>query len=95
MLIKEFPFKKNQVIAYLDDSVTNAGGRGFVELLQELANENHPDLNLTLLNWGKNSETITGLTEVGHLGPPPYLFDRIDGLLERTAVENVNRDRHG
>lgn len=86
---KIFPFKKNQVIACFGDSVTNAGGNGYVEMLQELANEKHPDLNLTFLNWGKSSETITGLTEVGHPGPRPYLFDRLDGLLESTAVDMV------
>lgn len=48
-----FPFKKNQVIACLGDSVTNASGHGYVEMLQQLANEKHPDLNLTFLNWGK------------------------------------------
>jgi len=47
VLLKVFPFKKNQVIACLEGCVTNAGGCGFVELLQELANEKHPDLNLT------------------------------------------------
>ncbi len=84
---KEFPFKKNEVIACLGDSVTNAGGHGYVEILQELANKKHPDLNLTFLNWGKSSETITGLTEVGHPGPRPYLFDRLDSLLDSTNVD--------
>lgn len=29
------------------------------------------------------------MTEVGHPGPRPYLFDRIDGLLENVAVDIV------
>lgn len=84
-----FPFKKNQVIACLGDSVTHAGKNGYVEVLQNLANEKRPDLNLTFLNWGKNSETITGLTESAHPSPRPYLFERLDGLFETTAVDVV------
>ncbi len=84
---KAFPFKKNQVIACLGDSVTN--GNGYVELLQMLANEKRPDMNLSFLNWGKNSETITGLTKIGHPGPRPYLFERLDGLLKKTPIDIV------
>lgn len=84
---KKFPFKKNQVIACFGDSVTYAGKKGYVELLQKLANEKRPDLNLTFLNWGKSSETITGLTEKSHPGPRPYLFERLDGLLESTPID--------
>lgn len=87
--IKVFPFKKNQVIACLGDSVTYGGGHGYVEILQQLADEKHPNLNLTFLNWGKSSETLTGLTEVGHPGPRPYLFDRLDGLLEGSRVDII------
>ncbi len=84
---KSFPFKKNQVIGCFGDSVTNANGNGYVELLQTLANEKRPDLNLTFLNWGKSGETITGLTEIGHPGPRPYLFERLDGLLKNTPID--------
>jgi lysophospholipase L1-like esterase len=84
---KTFPFKKNQVIACFGDSVTNAGGNGYVEILQQLAIEKRPDLNLTFLNLGKSSETITGLTEVGHPGPRPYLFSRLDHELSRQKID--------
>ena len=85
--VKTFPFKKNQVIACLGDSVTYGGGNGYVEILQKLADQKRPDLNLTFLNWGKSSETITGLTEVGHPGPRPYLFERLDELLSSRSVD--------
>lgn len=85
--MKTFPFKKNQIIACLGDSVTFAGGQGYVELLQKLTDEKRPDLNLTFLNLGKSSETITGLTEVGHPGPRPYLFERLDGLLDNHKID--------
>ena len=87
--VKTFPFKKNQVIACIGDSVTFGGGNGYVEILQQLADKKRPDLNLTFLNWGKSSETITGLTEVGHPGPRPYLFERLDGLLTSRAVDMI------
>lgn len=86
---ERFSFKKNQVIACVGDSVTYGGGSGYVAFLQQIANEKRPDLNLTFLNWGRSSETVTGLTEEGHPGPRPYLFERLDALLENTEVDLV------
>lgn len=85
----KFPFKKDQVIACLGDSVTYGGKNGYVEMLQIMADEKRPDLNLKFLNWGKSSETVTGLTEVGHPGPRPYLFERLDELLDSTTIDVV------
>lgn len=79
--------KKDQVIACLGDSVTYGGGNGYVEILQSLADEKHPELNLSFLNWGKSSETITGLTEENHPGPRPYLFERLDKLLDSAPID--------
>ncbi len=86
---KKIPIRKGQVIACLGDSVTYGGHNGYVEMLQDIANKNYSDLNLTFINWGKSSETITGLTEVGHPGPRPYLFDRLDALLASTKVDII------
>lgn len=85
--LNSFQFKKNQVIACFGDSVTYGGLNGYVELLQKFVDENHPELNLTFLNWGKSSETITGRTEVGHPGPRPYLFERLDDLLDGRSID--------
>ena len=85
--VEKFPFKKNQVVACFGDSVTYGGKNGYVEMLQVLANEKRPELNLKFLNWGKSSETITGLTEMGHPGPRPYLFERLDELLGSTTID--------
>lgn len=82
-----FPFKKNQVIGCFGDSVTYGDKNGYVEMLQKIANEKRPDLNLNFLNFGKSSETVTGLTEVGHPGPRPYLFERLDQTLEDTKID--------
>lgn len=82
-----FPFKKNQVIGCFGDSVTFGGKKGYVEMLQKITNEKRPDLNLTFLNLGKSSETVTGLTEIGHPGPRPYLFERLDDTLNNTKMD--------
>ncbi len=80
--------KKGMNIACLGDSIT-AMKHGYVQLLQEYVDTNHPDLELTFLNWGKSSETITGLTEKDHPGPRPYLFERLNDLLNGTPVDIV------
>ena len=82
-----FPFKKNQIIGCFGDSVTFGGKNGYVEMLQKIADEKRPDLNLSFLNWGKSSETVTGLTEIGHPGPRPYLFERLDETLESAHID--------
>lgn len=84
---KSFLLKKDQVIACIGDSVTYGGGNGYVEILQSIADEKYPELNLKFLNWGKSSETITGLTEENHPGPRPYLFERLDELLDSTPID--------
>lgn len=85
--LKSFPFRKDQVIGCFGDSVTYGGKNGYVEKLQQLANTLRPELDLTFLNWGKSSETITGLTEIGHPGPRPYLFERLDAHLTGTPID--------
>ena len=80
--------KKGQTIACLGDSITNTKD-GYVQMLQDYVDINHPGLELTFLNWGKSSETITGLTEKEHPGKRPYLFDRLDALLENSQVDII------
>jgi lysophospholipase L1-like esterase len=77
---------KDTVIGCLGDSITATHPRGYVDYLQELTDQIHPEQQLTFLNWGKSSETITGLTEEEHPGPRPYLFERLDTLLKDTKV---------
>lgn len=80
--------KKGLTIACLGDSIT-ATGQGYVQMLQDYVDTNHPSLTLTFLNWGKSGETITGLTEEDHPGPRPYLFNRLDSLMDSTAVDII------
>jgi lysophospholipase L1-like esterase len=80
--------KKGFTIACLGDSIT-ATKDGYVQMLQAYVDTNHPGLDLTFLNWGKSSETITGLTEKDHPGPRPYLFERLDSLLNTPSVDII------
>lgn len=79
-------FEKNQVVACFGDSIT-ASEEGYVKMLQVKMDQVHPDLNLRFLNYGKPSETVTGLTEKVHPGPRPVLFDRLDAELDKTPID--------
>lgn len=83
----KFKFRKNQVIGCFGDSITRAGGKGYVEILQTKFDQEFPELNLKFLNYGLSSETVTGLTETDHPGPRPYLFERLDTLLDETPID--------
>ncbi|MFC4095409.1 GDSL-type esterase/lipase family protein [Euzebyella saccharophila] len=84
---QKFQLRKNMVIGCFGDSITNAGGHGYVELLQEKLNEEHPELQIKLINFGKSSETVSGLTEEDHPGPRPYLFERLDDILAKNPID--------
>ena len=82
---RKFRFAKNQIVGCFGDSIT-AMDNGYVQMLQANYNEMHPDLGLRFLNYGKSSETVTGLTEKVHPGPRPYLFERLDTELEKETL---------
>ena len=84
---QKFKLEKNMVIGCFGDSITNAGGHGYVEILQAKFDTEHPELNLKFLNFGKSSETVSGLTEEDHPGPRPYLFDRLDEILTENKLD--------
>ncbi|MBU2975325.1 GDSL-type esterase/lipase family protein [Zobellia sp. B3R18] len=83
----KFQLKKNQVVGCFGDSITYAGGHGYVEMLQEKFNLEKPELNITFINFGKSSETVSGLTEQDHPGPRPYLFERLDEILDKNSID--------
>ncbi len=82
-----FRFKKGQVVGCIGDSITHAGKNGYVEKLQAYFDENYPDLALKFVNLGLSGETITGLTEETHPGPRPFLFSRLDAVLQKTRAD--------
>jgi lysophospholipase L1-like esterase len=79
-------FQKNQVVACFGDSIT-ASEEGYVKILQMNMDELYPELNLRFLNYGKSSETVTGLTEKVHPGARPVLFDRLNTELDETPID--------
>lgn len=83
---KKVLFEKNQVLGCFGDSIT-AVKEGYVKILQQQMDQSSPDLALKFLNYGKSSETVTGLTENEHPGPRPYLFDRLDNELNKTPID--------
>ena len=77
--------QKNQTIGCFGDSITFAGGRRICRNTPRLnSTKTILNLNIKFLNYGKSSETVSGLTEEDHPGPRPYLFERLDGLLDKT-----------
>lgn len=83
-----YVLEDNTIVACIGDSITYGSKQGYVEYLQKYADKNKSN-KITFLNWGKNSETITGLTENDHPGPRPFLFDRLDSLLKQTPKPDV------
>ncbi len=81
-----FQFQKNQVIGCFGDSIT-AEKNGYVEMLQSKTDNAHPTLGLKFNNYGLSSETVSGLTEKDHPGPRPYLFERLDNVLDKTPID--------
>jgi len=79
-------FGKNQIIGCFGDSIT-AAEDGYVKMLQRYFDKTHTPLNLNFLNYGRSSETITGLTEKIHPGPRPVLFNRLDAELKKKSLD--------
>ena len=75
-------------IAVLGDSITQ-DGRWVADLAAWMEEQGLP---ADVINVGLSSETISGLTEVGHAGgtfPRPDLFDRLDRVLTVTRPDVV------
>lgn len=71
---------KSIKVAFIGDSITFAGG--FIKYLQQYFSSKTKGVNYVFVNCGLNSETISNLTEKDHLKPRPYLFDRLDDILD-------------
>lgn len=64
-------------VAFIGDSITNNGG--YIEFIKE--NLNEPE-RFEIFNFGKSSETVSGLSEAIHDPRRPYLFDRLVEILK-------------
>ena len=78
-LSERFFNNSGSVIVFLGDSITHAGG--YINDLKALIVKRYPQSKAKFVNQGKASETVSGLTENGHPGPRPVVFDRLDTVL--------------
>ncbi len=75
--------KESKKLVFFGDSITYGGE--YVVLFERWLTVNHPDLSLEILNQGIPSETVSGLSEPGHLRhgfPRPDLHERLDRALK-------------
>jgi len=82
--------QKTHRVVFLGDSITYAGQ--YVEFIEAYWVTRFPDRRTEFLNLGLPSETVSGLSEVGHAGgefPRPELRERLARVLEKTEPELV------
>ena len=81
---ENFEILKNaKKIVFLGDSITYGGE--YVVFFERWLTVNHPELSPEVLNQGIPSETVSGLSEPGHLRhgfPRPDLHERLDRALK-------------
>lgn len=81
-------------IVFLGDSITANAGY-VIGVAQALHSTRLPNGGPEVLSMGLSSETVSGLSEEGHGGagekafPRPYLFDRLDSILDLTKPDTV------
>lgn len=77
-------------IVFLGDSITHQGG--MVTHFSLWLRYFYPDREFDIINIGLPSETVTGLSEVGHAGgdfPRPYLHNRLEQALDKVQPDLV------
>lgn len=77
-------------VVFLGDSITQSGG--YVALVTYYLEKLYPKKDFDVLGLGLSSETLSGLSEVGHAGgkfPRPCLFERLGRLLEKAKPDVV------
>jgi lysophospholipase L1-like esterase len=76
-----------RTILFLGDSITAAGG--YVHTIEAELVRHAPTNSWKVINHGKNSETVSGLSEEYHPDRRPCLFARLDGELADTKPDWV------
>ncbi len=82
--------KKSKKLVFFGDSITYGGE--YVVLFERWLAVNHPELSLEILNQGIPSETVSGLSEPGHLRhgfPRPDLHERLDRALKALDLDLI------
>jgi len=77
-------------IVVLGDSITQGGT--YVSFIDYFLQKSRPALRYEIYPLGLSSETLSGLSEVGHAGgkfPRPCLFERLGRTLEKVKPEVV------
>ena len=75
--------KNTKKIVFFGDSITYGGE--YVVFFERWLTVNHPELSPEVLNQGIPSETVSGLSEPGHLRhgfPRPDMHERLDRALK-------------
>ena len=75
-------------ILFLGDSIT-AYDSGYVHIIDSALKKQNPENFPHIINGGKCSETVSGLSEIYHPGVRPCLFARLDNELERQKPDWV------
>ncbi|NEW08267.1 prolyl oligopeptidase family serine peptidase [Paenibacillus sp. SYP-B3998] len=78
---------EKQRLTFLGDSITNSGL--FIAYMDAYFRQHMPERNITLINLGVNSETVSGLSEPDHPFPRPCLQDRLSTALEQSKPDWV------
>ena len=77
----------SRTILFLGDSITAAGG--YVRIIEAELARQAPTNSWKVINRGKSSETVSGLSEEYHPGRRPCLFARLDKELADTKPDWV------
>ncbi len=76
-----------RTVLFLGDSITAAGG--YVRLIEAALAKQAPPNSWKVINKGRSSETVSGLSEEYHPGRRPCLFARLDQVLAETKPDWV------
>ena len=73
---RKFGLADGDTVVFVGDSITQAGG--YIHYIDAYLRTRFPEKTFRLINSGRSSETLAGMTEADHPGPRPLLFDRFD-----------------
>ncbi len=71
---RNFGLADGDTVVFVGDSITQAGG--YIHYVDAYLRTRFPEKSFRLINSGRSSETLAGMTEADHPGPRPLLFER-------------------